>query len=80
MSNIDLHIHTICSDGTWTPREVVLRAKKLNLAAISITDHDSVAGLEEAITTGEELGIEVVPGIEMSTDVGENEIHILVII
>ncbi len=77
MPNIDLHIHTIYSDGTWTPREVVSRAKKLNLAAISITDHDSVAGLEEAITTGEELGIEVVPGIEMSTDVGENEIHIL---
>jgi len=77
LPNIDLHIHTIYSDGTWTPREVVLRAKKLNLAAISITDHDSVAGLEEAIARGEKLGIEVVPGIEMSTDVGEDEIHIL---
>ena len=77
MSNIDLHIHTIYSDGTWTPREVVSRAKKLNLAAISITDHDSVAGLEEAIARGEKLGIEVVPGIEMSTDVGEDEVHVL---
>lgn len=77
MSNIDLHIHTIYSDGTWTPQEVVSRAKKLNLAAISITDHDSVAGLEEAIARGKKLGIEVVPGIEMSTDVGEDEIHIL---
>lgn len=77
MPNIDLHIHTIYSDGTWTPQEVVSRAKKLNLAAISITDHDSVAGLEEAIARGEKLGIEVVPGIEMSTDVGEDEIHIL---
>ena len=77
MSNIDLHIHTIYSDGTWTPQEVVSRAKKLNLAAISITDHDSVAGLEEAIARGKKLGIEVVPGIEMSTDVGEDEIHVL---
>ncbi len=77
MPNIDLHIHTIYSDGTWTPREVVSRAKKLNLAAISITDHDSVAGLEEAIARGKKLGIEVVPGIEMSTDVGEDEIHVL---
>ncbi|TET09267.1 PHP domain-containing protein [Candidatus Aerophobetes bacterium] len=77
LPNIDLHIHTIYSDGTWTPREVVSRAKKLNLAAISITDHDSVAGLEEAIARGKKLGIEVVPGIEMSTDVGEDEIHVL---
>lgn len=77
MSNIDLHIHTIYSDGTWTPYQVVLRAKKLNLAAISITDHDSVAGLKEAIAAGEKLGVEIVPGVEMSTDVGEDEIHIL---
>jgi len=45
--------------------------------AISITDHDSVSGLEEAISAGEKLGVEVVPGVEMSTDVGEDEIHIL---
>jgi len=45
--------------------------------AISITDHDSVAGLEEAIATGEKVGIEVIPGIEMSTDIGEDEIHLL---
>lgn len=77
MSNIDLHIHTIYSDGTFTPEEVVCRAEKLNLVAISITDHDSVAGLEEAIAIGEKVGIEVVPGIEMSTDIGEDEIHLL---
>ena len=77
MSNIDLHIHTIYSDGTCTPEEVVCQAKKLNLVAISITDHDSVAGLEEAMTAGEKAGVEVIPGVELSTDVGEDEIHLL---
>ncbi|RLE07109.1 phosphatase [Candidatus Aerophobetes bacterium] len=77
MDMIDLHIHTIYSDGTYTPEEVVRKAKELGLVAISITDHDSVSGLEEAISVGEKLGVEVVPGVEMSTDVGEDEIHIL---
>lgn len=77
MPRIDLHIHTIFSDGTYTPEEAVFRAKKLGLVAISITDHDSVAGLASALVAGKRLGIEVVPGVEMSTDVGEDEIHIL---
>ena len=77
LSKIDLHIHTVYSDGTYTPREVVYKAKKLGLIAISITDHDSVDGLDEALKVGRECGVEVVPGIEMSTDVGEDEIHIL---
>ena len=77
MQKIDLHIHTVYSDGTFTPTEVVERAKKLGLTAISITDHDSVSGVEEAIRAGEKLGVEVVPGIEMSSDIGEDEIHIL---
>lgn len=77
MSNIDLHIHTIYSDGTSTPEEIVCRAEELNLVAISITDHDSVAGLEEAIAIGKKVDIEIVPGIELSTDVGEDEIHLL---
>ena len=77
MPRIDLHIHTIFSDGTYTPEEAVFRAKKLGLVAISITDHDSVAGLASALAAGKRLGIEVVPGVEMSTDVGEDEIHIL---
>ncbi|RLE07168.1 phosphatase [Candidatus Aerophobetes bacterium] len=77
MEMIDLHIHTIYSDGTYTPEEVVCKAKELGLVAISITDHDSVSGLEEAISAGKKLGVEVVPGVEMSTDIGEDEIHIL---
>jgi predicted metal-dependent phosphoesterase TrpH len=77
LPRIDLHIHTVFSDGTYTPEEAVFRAKKLGLVAISITDHDSVAGLASALVAGKRLGIEVVPGVEMSTDVGEDEIHIL---
>ena len=77
MPRIDLHIHTIFSDGTYTPEEAVLQAKKLRLVAISITDHDSVAGLDRALAAGKGMGIEVVPGVEMSSDVGEDEIHIL---
>ncbi|GAG66125.1 unnamed protein product, partial [marine sediment metagenome] len=77
MAGIDLHIHTIFSDGTYTPEEAVFQAKKLGLVAISITDHDSVAGLGSALVAGKSLGIEIVPGVEMSTDVGEDEIHIL---
>ena len=77
MPNIDLHIHTVYSDGTSTPEEVVCRAKELGLTAISITDHDSVAGLEEAMATGKKIGLEVIPGIELSTDIGEDEIHLL---
>lgn len=77
MQKIDLHIHTVYSDGTFTPTEVVKKAKELGLTAVSITDHDSVSGVEEAIRAGEKIGVEVVPGIEMSSNIGEDEIHIL---
>ncbi len=77
MSKIDLHIHTVYSDGTYTPQEVVYKAKKLGLIAISITDHDSVSGLDEALKAGREWGVEVVPGVEIGADVGEDEFHIL---
>ncbi len=77
MEKIDLHIHTMYSDGTYTPEEVVSLARKLNLVGISITDHDSVDGIEEAMRAGEKLGVEVVPGEEMSTDLEKNEIHVL---
>lgn len=77
MQNIDLHIHTIYSDGTCSPKEVIYRAEELGLAAISITDHDSVDGLEEALGMSKKVKVEIVPGIEMSADVGEDEVHLL---
>ena len=70
MREIDLHLHTTASDGTETPRQVVERAKKLGLKAIAITDHDTVLGCREAMEAGQELGLEVVPGIEFGTKYG----------
>lgn len=76
MERIDLHIHTVVSDGTFTPEEVVRRAVALGLSGIAITDHDAVAGCDEAVKLGRELGIEVVPGIEISTKY-KRAVHIL---
>ncbi len=67
MKRIDLHVHTTASDGTVTPADVVALAKEASLSAIAITDHDTVLGYEEAAQAGEKLGIEVIPGIELST-------------
>lgn len=73
---IDLHTHSTCSDGSMTPSQVVEHAKKSGLAAISLTDHDTFAGVLEAVEKGNEIGIEVVPGIELSAK-SETETHIL---
>ena len=73
---IDLHTHTTCSDGTFTPGNLVILAKNEGLSAVAITDHDTIDGLEEGIIKGKEIGIEVVPGIELSVEY-EREIHIL---
>ena len=70
MREIDLHVHTTASDGTESPREVVEHAKENGIKAIAITDHDTVLGCREAMEAGEELGIEVVPGIEFGTKFG----------
>jgi predicted metal-dependent phosphoesterase TrpH len=73
----DLHTHSTASDGILSPYELVKLAKARNLAAIAITDHDTVDGLSEGLEAGKQLGITVVPGIELSTQVGNWEIHIL---
>ena len=73
---IDLHTHSVYSDGTMTPSELVCHAKKEGISAISLTDHDSVDGVCEALEKGREIGIEVVPGIEFSVQ-SETETHIL---
>lgn len=73
----DLHTHTLHSDGALSPKELLDLAKKKKLDIIGITDHDTVDGIEEAIQYGKEIGIEVVPGLELSTDVEEKEVHLL---
>ena len=75
--SIDLHVHTIASDGTDTPRDVVKLAKQLGLTAIAVTDHDTVSGVEEACRTGGVCGVEVVPGIEISAEFAGQEVHVL---
>ncbi len=62
----DLHNHTTESDGEFTPKELVEKAKALGLKAIAITDHDTLKGLKTAVQAGEELGMEVIPGVEIS--------------
>jgi 3',5'-nucleoside bisphosphate phosphatase len=77
MNWADLHAHTTASDGTFTPRELVVLAKKNGLAAVAVTDHDTTGGLQEALQAGRELGVEVVPGIEISTEFEGREVHVL---
>lgn len=74
---VDLHAHTTASDGTLTPRELVALAGEIGLAAVAITDHDSVAGLAEGLAAGKELGVRVIPGVELSTELEHREIHIV---
>ena len=74
---IDLHCHTTCSDGSDSPRALVEKAKALGLAAVAITDHDSFRGHAEALSAGAEFGIEVVPGVELSSMHWEKHIHLL---
>ena len=62
----DLHNHSTASDGEYTPSKLVLQASDIGLKAIALTDHDSIAGLDEAIETAQRSGIIVIPGIEVS--------------
>ncbi|MGI6147149.1 MAG: PHP domain-containing protein [Firmicutes bacterium] len=73
----DLHCHTTASDGTFTPEQLVQEAARRGLAAIAVTDHDSVDGVEASLDAGDSLGVTVVGGVEISTDVDDGEIHVL---
>lgn len=74
---VDLHLHTTASDGMLVPRALVERAVQSRLHTICITDHDTVGGFPEAYRAGLELGIEVLPGCEISCDHDGKEIHVL---
>ena len=79
MRGIDLHTHSTCSDGTFSVKELMDLAHQKNLAAIALTDHDTVDGLDEAINYTKENypDMELVPGIEFSTKEGTKEVHIV---
>jgi 3',5'-nucleoside bisphosphate phosphatase len=74
---VDLHAHSTASDGSRAPADVIREARRIGLAAIALTDHDTVAGIPEAAAVGEELGVRVVPGVELSAVEGDVETHIL---
>jgi predicted metal-dependent phosphoesterase TrpH len=73
----DLHLHTTFSDGALSPSELLERARQAGLTTIAITDHDHTGGLDEAARSAALSGIDVVPGVELSTSVGEADVHIL---
>ena len=75
MGFVDLHVHSNASDGTFSPSQVVELAKNAGLDAFALTDHDTTAGVPEALEKGRD--IEVIPGIEVSSSFDGTEIHIL---
>ncbi len=74
---IDLHMHTLYSDGVFSPIELIDKAKDVGLETVSITDHDNLSGIEEAVRYGKKIGVDVISGIEISADIEDKEIHIL---
>lgn len=74
---VDLHTHTTASDGTDSPSVLVEKAAKAGLAAVAVTDHDTVSGLAEAVRAGETFGITVVRGCELAVSSPYGEIHLL---
>jgi predicted metal-dependent phosphoesterase TrpH len=77
--SVDLHSHTLYSDGTLTPTELVRLARTNGVRALAVTDHDHVGGVDEALEAGIQVGLEVIPGIELSISHAEFEdIHLLV--
>jgi 3',5'-nucleoside bisphosphate phosphatase len=77
MGVVDRHTHTTFSDGIVTPTNLLRQAKEVGLGALALTDHETVAGLPEARSAARDNGIDFVPGIELNTDVGRHEVHIL---
>jgi predicted metal-dependent phosphoesterase TrpH len=78
VSQVDLHIHSSASDGRLSPEEVVRESARRGLAVIALTDHDAISGLAPALAVAKAFpGLRVVPGVELSTDADQGEVHIL---
>ncbi|QQS37109.1 MAG: PHP domain-containing protein [Ignavibacteriales bacterium] len=74
---VDLHTHTCFSDGHFSPQELLTNAKACGIDTLSITDHDTVNGIREALKYSKQLGVEIIPGLEISSDIRDREVHIL---
>jgi hypothetical protein len=74
---VDLHVHTSFSDSVYSPEEVLKKAKEAGLVAVGICDHDSIDGIKDALYFEDKYGVEVVPGVELSSELGNMEVHIL---
>ncbi len=76
-SFIDLHTHSTASDGIYSPAELLRHAADAGLRVLALTDHDSTAGLAQAAQAAARLDIELIPGVEINTDVSGGEVHVL---
>ena len=74
---VDMHIHSIESDGTYTPEEIIFRAMKNNVVALAITDHDTVAGVKRGREVAQKFQMEFIEGIEVSCNEEDLEVHVL---
>lgn len=74
---IDLHMHTTHSDGMYSPRELMIHCRKRKLDCIAVTDHDTMSGLAECRAEAQKLGLELIPGIEISARFDPGSLHIL---
>lgn len=73
----DLHTHTTYSDGAFSPRELVTKAARAGISVLAITDHDHVGAIDEAAEAGRDLGVTIVPGVELSVTLDGKDLHIL---
>ncbi|MEO7019136.1 MAG: PHP domain-containing protein [Ktedonobacteraceae bacterium] len=75
--SVDLHTHSTASDGLYAPRELLRQAKAAGLDVLALTDHDTTNGIAEAVEAARELDIDFIPGVELNTDIGGGEVHVL---
>jgi len=74
---VDLHTHSVCSDGTLTPKELIEHALSISLSAVALTDHDTIEGVNEAVKAGKNRNIHVIPGVEISAEYKNGTMHIV---
>lgn len=74
---IDLHTHTTASDGLLTPEQLIEKAREAGVQVLAVCDHDSTDGLNAAMAAGARVGIEVIPAVEINTDIDHGEVHVL---